>query len=401
MEILKLTDSLIEILKDTAKELKGHARRIFMAKTVEALGRFGQSEAERKLGWNRVTIRKGLKELKSGIACHDNFSARGRQKAEDNLPNLLSDIKNIVEPLSQTDPTFRTKQLYRTDTAEEVYRRLIDEKGYKKEQLPKVRTISNKLNQLDLRPMRVAKSKPQKKIALTDAIFNELHKINKEADETEGVLRISIVTSAKVNIGEFSRRGKNRVKTKGADHDFAPSTILTPFGLFLPTTGDTFLFFTESKVTADFMIDCLELIWSELLRRFNPHTVVINADNGPENNSHRTQFIKRTTDFAERHNVEIKLAYYPPYHSKYNPIERIWGVLENHWNGQILDSIEKALGFATTMTWKKIHPVVKWVEGVYEKGVKLNKKAMAVYENMIERMDGLEKWFVTIKANPI
>ncbi len=140
MEILKLTDSLIEILKDTAKELKGSCAKNLMAKTVEALGRFGQSEAERKFGWNRVTIRKGLKELKSGIACHDNFSARGRQKAEDNLPNLLSDIKNIVEPLSQTDPTFRTKQLYRPLTAEEVYRRLIFDTGYKKEQLPKVRT---------------------------------------------------------------------------------------------------------------------------------------------------------------------------------------------------------------------------------------------------------------------
>jgi hypothetical protein len=90
------------------------------------------------------------------------------------------------------------------------------------------------------------------------------------------------------------------------------------------------------------------------------------------------------------------LAYYPPYHSKYNPIERVWGVLENHWNGELLESVEKALGLARTMTYKGIHPVVQLVKGTYQTGVKLTKKAMKFYEDMIERLPGLEKWFVTI-----
>jgi len=401
MEILPLTESMTELLKDAAANLKGHARRLFMAKTVEALGPFGQSKAERQLGWNRGTIRKGMKELNSGIISPDHFSARGRNRAEDNLPNLLEDIKNRVEPISQTDPTFRTTRLYRPLTANEVRHRLITECGYTDEQLPTARTLSNKLNQLGLHPRRVAKSKPLKKIALTDAIFNELHQVNHEADETEGVLRISIDTKAKVNIGPFSRHGKNRLETKGSDHDFAPKATLVPFGIFLPAYGETFLFFTEGKVTADFMIDCLESIWPELSARFNPHTLVINADNGPENNSARTQFIKRITDFAHLDEIFIKLAYYPPYHSKYNPIERVWGVLENHWNGEILDRVEKALGFAGTMTWNGLNPVVQLVEGTYETGVKLTKKAMEVYEKMIERLDGLEKGFITIKANPV
>jgi len=106
------------------------------------------------------------------------------------------------------------------------------------------------------------------------------------------------------------------------------------------------------------------------------------------------------TDFSHIHGADIKLVYYPPYHSKYNPVERVWGVLENHWCGEILDSAEKALGLAGTMTWNGVNPVVRLVKGVYETGVKLTKKAMAVYENMIERLDGLEKWFVTIKAHP-
>ena len=144
------------------------------------------------------------------------------------------------------------------------------------------------------------------------------------------------------------------------------------------------------------MIDALEDLWMELKQRFNPNTLVLNFDNGPENNSHRTQFIKRIVTFAHTHSVKIRLAYYPPYHSKYNPIERLWGILENHWNGDILDSVDKALGLAGTMTWSGIHPVVKLIDNHYDTGVTLTKKIMATYESMLKRLPGLEKYFVDI-----
>ena len=130
--------------------------------------------------------------------------------------------------------------------------------------------------------------------------------------------------------------------------------------------------------------------------RFNPHTIAINADNGPENNSRRSQFMKRLVDFAIQHEVSISLIYYPPYHSKYNPIERLWGVLENHWNGQILDNVEKILGLARTMTYNGINPVVTLVNETYKKGVKLTKKVMQQLEKMIDRVQGIEKWAVDI-----
>ncbi len=84
--------------------------------------------------------------------------------------------------------------------------------------------------------------------------------------------------------------------------------------------------------------------------------------------------MKRIVEFSQKYQVNIRLAYYPPYHSKYNPIERTWAVLENHWNGSILDEIETALKFAQTMTWKGKHPIVKLITETYEKGVKLTKK---------------------------
>ena len=133
-----------------------------MAQIVESLGPGGQRRAQRELGWNRNTIIKGTKELNSGIVCIDNFSARGRRRSEDHLPHLLEDITDIVAPVSQIDPTFRTDQCYCPLTAGEVRRRLIEEKNYSDDQLPKERTIRTKLNELGYKPQKVTKSKPKK-----------------------------------------------------------------------------------------------------------------------------------------------------------------------------------------------------------------------------------------------
>ena len=210
------------------------------------------------------------------------------------------------------------------------------------------------------------------------------------------MIRISIDTKANVKVGPFSRGGYSRQKVKACDHDYKPDTILKPFGIFLPAYDESYIYFTESNATADFMVDCLEDLWPMLKTRFNPHTIAINADNGPENNSRRSQFMKRLVNFAIRHEVSICLIYYPPYYSKYNPVERLWGILENHWKGQLLDSVDKVVGLARTMTYNGIHPVAKLITKIYEKGVKIGKKAMDRLEEMIERVRGIEKWAVDI-----
>jgi len=397
---LSLPEGIKAALQYAADRMTGSARRVFMAKTVKVLGRGGQRWAERELGWNRGTVRKGTHELESGFECVDAFNARGRKRAEAHLPNLLDDIEAIVSPHSQADPTFKTIRLYTRITAKEVRKQLLEQKGYSDEELPTVRTINTKLNQLDYCLKRVAKSVPLKKIAETDAIFTHLHQVNQAAGETTDVLRMAWDAKAAVKIGPFSRGGLSRLPIAGVDHDFTPQTILTPFDILLPDHDDLFLYFTESKVTSDFMVDVLQLTWPILKDRFRPSWLVINGDNGSENNSHRTQFIKRIVDFAQENQVNVRLAYYPPYHSKYNPAERPWAVLEKHWNGALLDDVETALKFAQTMTWKGKPPVVELVTGVYRTGVKLTKAAMADYEKMIIRLPGLERWFVDIPACP-
>jgi hypothetical protein len=160
---MELTEELKDLLIKTGEQLKGSARRLFMAHTVKTLGPSGASRAERDLGWNRKTIRKGMHELESGITCIDAFEARGRKRAEEHLPNLLTDMRAIVDGQSQTDPQFKTNRLYTRLTATEVRRQLISKQGYTDEQLPTPTTIGTKLNEMGYFPMKVAKSKPQKR----------------------------------------------------------------------------------------------------------------------------------------------------------------------------------------------------------------------------------------------
>lgn len=129
-------------------------------------------------------------------------------------------------------------------------------------------------------------------------------------------------------------------------------------------------------------------------------TLLINQDNGPECHSRRTQLMHRMTQLADKFQLNIQLAYYPPYHSKYNPIERVWGVLENFWNGTLLDSLATVFHFAQNMTYNGVHPVVEIVKKTYPTGVKLTQAAMEVLEKRFERLPGLEKWFVLICPLP-
>ena len=159
---MELTPSLKQYTLSTAYSLHGSDRRLFMARTVQLLGSGGQRLAERELGWSRVTIRKGLHELTSGIRCLDAFCLCGRKRSEEHWPTLLDDIKAIVDGQCQTDPTFQTQRLYSRLTAAAVRRQLIKQCGYRSGELPCAETIRCKMHHLGYRLTKVQKYKPKK-----------------------------------------------------------------------------------------------------------------------------------------------------------------------------------------------------------------------------------------------
>jgi hypothetical protein len=240
-----------------------------------------------------------------------------------------------------------------------------------------------------------------KKIEATDEIFEQLATLHAQAKADESVLRLSLDAKATVTVGPFSRHGQSRVVVKAADHDFKAAEHLTPFGIFLPDHDELYLYFTSGPLTADFMVDCLLDFW-HLVKASFPQVkrLLLNLDNGPENHSRRPQFMQRLTEFVDVTRLTLQLAYYPPYHSKYNPIERTWAVLEQHWNGSLLDSRQTVLRTASTMSWKDGSPLLKFVDKVYRKGVALSQQAMAVLETRFQRLPALSKCFVRIVPLP-
>lgn len=394
----ELTAKVIATLREAAKEMTGAKRRRFQARVSQDYLGGDPRLTETVFGWSRHTVAKGLKELATGQTIPDQPRS-GKPKTEDANPRLVQDIIDLVEPDSQTDPKFQGLFKYTRLTAKAVREKLIERKGYTSEELPHENTIGRMLDRLGYKMRRVQKAKPQKKIKETDAIFENVHQCNAASDERPDSLRISIDTKAIIKLGELSRGGSARGKeaVKAQDKDLDVKGKLVPFGILEVPSGVMTIIFGTSRETSDFLVDCLEQWWQERKASYG-HILelVINLDNGPELASGRTQFIQRMIEFADRHGLEIHLVYYPPYHSKYNPVERVWGILENHWNGALLVDRDTALGWAKTMTWKGISPIVKVLEAVYATGVKVAKKAFSQLKERLASNPLLPKWDVVI-----
>jgi hypothetical protein len=197
-------------------------------------------------------------------------------------------------------------------------------------------------------------------------------------------------------VGGKTRTNAQGEVTKGWDHDPPAKEKLVPFGILMVATGALMLLF-GSYETSDAWVDALQVWWRQV-RRGLKHIkrLVIYLDNGPKNSGRRTQFLKRMVQFADWSGLEIRLVYYPPYHSKYNPIERCWSILEQKWGGELLNCLEVVLQCARRMTWKGRHPIVTCLQGEYPNGVRVAAKEMKTYEARLQRSATLPKYDITI-----
>src|SRR5205807_9584174 len=201
-----------------------------------------------------------------------------------------------------------------------------------------------------------------------------------------------------VHIGDYSRGGLTRGDNQASDHDMGCKEKDVPCGIVDEESAQLTITFGSSYKTSDFIVDALAAKWDALDEHEKAATSLlhIKMDNGPESSGRRTQFLYRMVQLADYMNKPIQLLYYPPYHSKYNPIERCWGILELHWNGAQLIDVETMLEWAKRMTWKGVQPIVKLSREVYAKGVSLSKAAMRAVEARLERNPLLPKWDILI-----
>ncbi|SIO10985.1 Rhodopirellula transposase DDE domain-containing protein [Singulisphaera sp. GP187] len=198
-------------------------------------------------------------------------------------------------------------------------------------------------------------------------------------------------------MGGKTRTDAQGVVAKGWDHDPPAKEKLVPVGILSVATGALMLIFGWHE-TSDAWVDALQMWWRQVKRAHRSiKRLVIYLDNGPKNSGRRTQFLKRMVQFADWSGLEVRLVYYPPYHSKYNPIERCWSALEKKWNGVLLNSLEVVLQCARRMTWRGRHPTVKCLDGHYPNGIRVPAKQMKAYEARLQRSTALPKYDIIIK----
>jgi Rhodopirellula transposase DDE domain len=210
---------------------------------------------------------------------------------------------------------------------------------------------------------------------------------------------LSIDCKATVHIGDVSRGGLTRGDYKACDHDLGLKEKYIPCGIVEEDRGQLHITFGSSYKTSDCIVDTLEAWWTALdeAEQVAMTRLQSKMDNGPERSGRRTQFLHRMVAFCAAIGTPIQLLYYPPYHSKYNPIERCWGILEWHWNGTKLVDVETMVEWAKTMPWKGMHPIVELSQKVYHKGVALSKRAMQRVEDRLKRHPELSNWDILIQ----
>ena len=202
------------LIRSGAKRLTGFQRRSFQAEVATTLCGGCPRQAERRFGWGRDTVEKGLHEQRHGLRCLENFAARGRRRSEEKDPQLAADIRAIVEPHSYADPEFKSSRRYTNLSAAEVLEALIA-KGYPEEESPSERTMRDILNRMNYRLQRIRKGQPLKKTEETDAIFANVKQVREQARQELETLEISMDAKAKVALGEYSRGGKNPDRRRG------------------------------------------------------------------------------------------------------------------------------------------------------------------------------------------
>lgn len=236
-----------ELIHEAVKRLKGYERREYQAYIALEYFQGNARRTEYAMGWGREMLILGMKEIETGIRCIHRYKDTGRKRTEDKIETLSEDIRQIVDPQTQADPSMKSGTLtYTRATAKAVREALIKDKGYSDKELPCENTIGNILNRLGYNLKRVLKAKPAKKIKEVDEIFENVWRVNKESDNNPNSLRISIDAKAKLNIGNFSRGGKSRdaEAKKAEDHDMNPIAKLVPYGILNVLTG-YLTFFSE------------------------------------------------------------------------------------------------------------------------------------------------------------
>lgn len=325
------------------------------------------------------------------------FEFRGRKKVTDKFPNLKNDIETIIENYKHVDSHFKTETLYVSINPTSIINELVINYGYP-EKFACYNTIRNLLHEMGYSLHKIPKTEVINKVPETDTIFENVND-TMEAINTEdkSTAVISIDDKATKKIGRLSDNGYTWIDIKALDHDTIFDCSIKPFGILDLKTNETFITCTPYSSTAEFKVECIEQYIILKNKECPLKKLTIFLDNGPENSSRRKLWLKNLTKLSIKYNIVLDLVYYPPYHSKYNKIERYWARLQMVWNKIIIDNLELLIDTINKTSWKRIYSKGFFSTKKYETGIQISDYDMETNVNPhIIREQGLEKWSLIV-----
>ena len=395
-----LSQKIENSYKNCIENIKKVKNKLEKAKMIKALicdlGGKGISIIANLLGMAFNTVKTYYLTDFNNIQLSIEF--RGRKKIEDKFPEIKNQIRDILNNYEYTDSHFKTEALFVDLSLKNLRNELIQRYDYTEENCPCKSTLSRLLNDLGYKIQKVKKTKVLDKVPETDAIFENINEtkqfITKSSDD---VAVISIDDKNRKKIGNISDNGYSWFSRQALDHDTNFNCTVVPFGILDLKTNETFVYCNKGSSTANFKVDCIENYLVNKQKKYNIKRLIIFLDNGPENSSRRTLWMKCLIDLANKYNVSIELVYYPPYHSKYNPIERYWARLQLSWSGLIINTVDKLIEIINKVNWKGIYTQAILVNNEYKKGISIDKNEIKILEKKhVYREEGIEKWSLVI-----
>ena len=333
-------------------------RRWFLATKAADLKAQGFSyrKVSKIMGTSTHTLQNGIKELLTGEGPGEGRIRRagsGRKSMLPQHPEWTQAVVKIIEPHTAglpQDENVVWVSLSVTQIMSELSAIGYDISRYFVRQI---------LDSLGLRERSFYKDLPMKEVKNRDEQFQRISSIREEA-EAVGLPIISIDTKKKEMLGNFKREGKafSNGQPLAYDHDFSTFSDgqIVPHGIYDVTRNVGYMTLGISHDTSKFVCDNIARVWREYLKEQYPtaHTLVILCDGGGSNSSEHRIVKQDLMDLANKLGIRLLVVHYPPYCSKFNPIEhRLFSQITRSWNGAPLMSLQNAADRAAMTTTKK------------------------------------------------
>lgn len=337
-------------------ELNECQQRHYLAECALNLGRHGVSKISEKMGYCKNTIRKGIRELLSGYTPGEGRVRRpggGRKSRLSMHPEWIETFRLVIGPHLAGLP--QDENVYWVSLTVPQIRKGMADAGCKLSEYH-VRRI---LDSFGFRNRKFLKDLPIREAKERDAQFIHIADVRAKCAEL-GIPILSMDTKKKELIGNFRRAGKalSVGQPKSLDHDFETfaNGKIVPHGIYDVATKTGYLTIGTDHDTSEFACDNIKRVWKTQLREQYPeaHTIVLLCDGGGSNASNHHIVKQDLMNLANDLNMKILVMHYPPYCSKYNPIEhRFFSQIHRSWSGAPLISIEDAVRRAAMTTTKK------------------------------------------------